>query len=314
MKKHKIIDIDKLGKSIQKKVIFNTFDKLREGEQLTLHASYDPISIKKVFEQTRPGFFRWNYVKDNETKWEIRITKHGSSRLTVNDIIELYPGSIPVFEKYQISYFLKGEDYLSDISKHCNMKESKLIAEIVATASTSYPEIRIKDWDIPFIIDFIVTNHHSYARKTLKEVSVLIEHIASSHLDDYKKITPIKIKFNEFTKDLLSHLREEEVTVFPAIIRFFKTKHKDDTLISDMKFSINWLREDHIATGTDLKCLRDLSNNYIPPKNACPALSLLFEEMIKFEKDQHFHIHLENNVLFTTAKKLLDGSNAHNDP
>ncbi len=306
MIKHKIIDIDKLDNSIQKKVIFSAFDKLREGGQITIKANYDPISIKKVFEQTRPGFFRWNYIKKDAPKWEIKITKHGSSRLTINEIIGLYPGSIPVFEKYRISYFLKGQDYLSDISGHLNMKESKLIAEIVATAGSSYPEMRFKDWNIPFIVDFIITNHHTYLRETLKEVSVLINHVVTSHIDDYPEIIPIKTKFNELTKDLLIHVREEEESIFPAIIHFFNTPHKNDTMISDMRYSINWLREDHISTGTDMKCLRDLSNNYIPPANACAAICLLFEEMLKFEKDQHFHIHLENNVLFAAAKKLID--------
>jgi len=304
--KHKIIYIDKLDNRIQKKVIFSAFDKLREGGQITIMANYDPISIKKVFEQTRPGFFRWNYIKKDAPKWEIRITKHGSSRLTVNEIIGLYPGSIPVFKKYKISYFLKGQDYLSDISRHCRIKESKLIAEIIATAGSSYPELRFKDWDIPFIIDFIITNHHAYLRETLKEIDALIDHVVISHLDDYAEIIPIKTKFNELIKDLLIHVQEEEEKVFPAIILFFKTQHKDDTMISDMKYSINWLREDHISTGTDMKCLRELSNNYIPPANACPALCFLFEEMLKFEKDQHFHIHMENNVLFAAAKKLID--------
>lgn len=310
MANRKILDIDKLDNRIRDKVVLSAFDKLRKGEQITILASYDPLTIKKKFDKTRPGYFRWNYIKKDSLNQEIRITKHGSSRLTVNEIIRLYPGAISVFEKHQIAYYLKGNQYLSNISKLRGIKENKLIAEIVSTSGASYPELRFHEWDIPLIINYIISNHHTYLKETLKEIGVLIDHVAAIHIVNRREIVQVKTKFNEISNELMKHLKEEEETVFPEIQKFYTAKKSNGTANDEakMKYSINWLKEDHIITATDLKCLRDLCNNYIPPANACPAFCLLYEEMLRFEKDQHFHIYLENNILFSAAKKLLNGS------
>ena len=307
MAREKIINLDKLDKSIRDKVVLNTFDKLRTGGQLTLLSSYDPITIKKVFEKKRPGYFHWNYFKKMPGEQEIRITKHGSSRLTINEIIGLYPGAVSVFEKHCIPYYLKGNTYLSDVARFRGLKEQKLIAEIVETSESSYPVMRFRSWDIPLIIDYILDNHHVYLRETLKDIRALIANVAAIHRQDHPEILSVKNKFEELAEALPVHLNEEEEMVFPAILEFYRAVENGSRVINDidMKYSINWLKEDHIIMATDLKCLRDLCNNYIPPSNACPAYCFLYEELLKFEKDQHFHIYLENNVLFSAAKKLL---------
>ncbi len=306
----KVINIDKLDKSIRDKVVLSAFDKLRTGEQITILSSYDPLTIKKVFEKRRPGYFRWNYFKNDNGNQEIRITKHGSSRLTVNEIIALYPGAIAVFEKHRIAYYLKGNTYLSDISKLHYLKEHKLIAEIITISGSSVPEMRFWDWDVPLIIRFLF-NNHIHLRETLKDIGMLIGHVAEIYRKDQPEIISVKEKFEELAKELRDHLKEEEEKVFPAIHDFFEAKQKGDSFLNemDMKYSINWLKEDHIIMATDLKCLRDLCNNYIPPPKACPAYCFLYEELQKFEKEQHFHIYLENNILFSAAKKLLKGAN-----
>ncbi len=303
----KVIDIDELDKSIRDKVVLSAFDKLKTGEQLTIFSSYDPITLKRVFEKKRPGYYRWNYLKKDSVKQEIRITKHGSSRLTVNEIIALYPGAVSVFEQYCIAYYLKGNTYLSDISRLRGLKEPQLIAEIVATSASSYPEMRFRDWDIPLIIKFLIHNHHVYLRKTLQAIRVLISHVAEIYHTDQPEIISVSEKFEELSKELEEHLKEEEEKVFPAIRDYFDARQKGLAIVNDVdiKYSINWLKEDHIIMATDLKCLRDLCNNYIPPPNACPAYCFLYEELLKFEKDQHFHIYLENNILFSAAKNLL---------
>jgi len=51
--------------------------------------------------------------------------------------------------------------------------------------------------------------------------------------------------------------------------------------------------------------MRNFCNNYIAPVESSPGFKILFEELKKFEMDMHFHMHLENNVLFTKVQSLL---------
>ena len=77
------------------------------------------------------------------------------------------------------------------------------------------------------------------------------------------------------------------------------------TDIDSFDDAINWMEEDHILTGTSLKTMRNYCNNYVAPTDSSPGFIILFEELKKFEHDMHFHMHLENNVLFTKVVNAL---------
>ena len=47
-----------------------------------------------------------------------------------------------------------------------------------------------------------------------------------------------------------------------------------------------------------------LTNNYIPPVDACNTYKVTFQTLKEFEQDLHRHIHLENNILFPKAERI----------
>ena len=50
--------------------------------------------------------------------------------------------------------------------------------------------------------------------------------------------------------------------------------------------------------------LREVTNNYTLPADACPTFRAMYEELQRMEADLHQHIHLENNILFPRAIEL----------
>ena len=71
----------------------------------------------------------------------------------------------------------------------------------------------------------------------------------------------------------------------------------------DVSNSLNWMEEDHILTGSSTRKIRSICNNYISGENDLPGVILLFRDLKEFEADLHFHIYLENNVLFASIQK-----------
>jgi regulator of cell morphogenesis and NO signaling len=61
---------------------------------------------------------------------------------------------------------------------------------------------------------------------------------------------------------------------------------------------------EHTSAGDTLYQIRDLSNNYSHPEDACNTFKALYSELKEFEADLHKHIHLENNILFPKSIKL----------
>jgi regulator of cell morphogenesis and NO signaling len=47
----------------------------------------------------------------------------------------------------------------------------------------------------------------------------------------------------------------------------------------------------------------------VAPEDSSPGFKILYEELKKFELDMHFHIHLENNVLFAKVQELVRSFN-----
>ncbi len=56
--------------------IFRTFDALGAGERFTLINDHDPFPLRRQFEATRPGAFKWTYVEEGPSVWRVLIEKN----------------------------------------------------------------------------------------------------------------------------------------------------------------------------------------------------------------------------------------------
>jgi regulator of cell morphogenesis and NO signaling len=50
--------------------------------------------------------------------------------------------------------------------------------------------------------------------------------------------------------------------------------------------------------------IRELSNDFAIPDDACTSYKLLFKMIEEFESDLFIHIHLENNIMFPKAIEI----------
>lgn len=50
--------------------------------------------------------------------------------------------------------------------------------------------------------------------------------------------------------------------------------------------------------------MRELTNGFTPPPEACNTYRALFAALSELEEDLHRHIHLENAVLFPQAMEI----------
>ncbi|MDZ7608640.1 MAG: hemerythrin domain-containing protein [Cyclobacteriaceae bacterium] len=117
----------------------------------------------------------------------------------------------------------------------------------------------------------------------------------------------IRERFAEFRTELLEHMRDEEEIVFPSFKNLETSMHNGSGIAPEtLSDSISWMEEDHVLTGTSLKSLRNFCNNYVAPEDSSPGFKILFKELKNFEMDMHFHIYLENNVLFGKVVHALE--------
>ena len=103
-------------------------------------------------------------------------------------------------------------------------------------------------------------------------------------------------------------MMKEERILFPQIKQLVLTQKENGQYLppafGTIQNPIRMMVYEHTSAGDALFQIRELSNNYSHPEDACNTFKALYSELKEFEEDLHKHIHLENNILFPKAIEL----------
>jgi regulator of cell morphogenesis and NO signaling len=92
--------------------------------------------------------------------------------------------------------------------------------------------------------------------------------------------------------ELLNHMAKEEQILFPMILR-------GQGAMAGGPISV--MEQEHESAGAALRRLRELTDDYQVPAEACNTWRALWHGLEALEQSLHQHIHLENNILFPRA-------------
>lgn len=60
---------------LKHKVIFETFDGLKQGESMLLVNDHDPRPLRYQFEAERAGIFTWEYLEQGPEVFRVKISR-----------------------------------------------------------------------------------------------------------------------------------------------------------------------------------------------------------------------------------------------
>jgi regulator of cell morphogenesis and NO signaling len=226
---------------------------------------------------------------------------------TVAEVVAENIKTAHVFKKYGIDFCCGGG---ITIDKACEKKKldySKLKEELlkVDEAPKAY---NYNSWKLDFLIDHILNIHHTYVEESIPLILQYSNRVAEVHGHHYTEVIEIKKLFNEVANELTSHMKKEELVLFPYIKTLLYNKSVGKPLILPPFATVNnpiaMMESEHESVGDIFKEIARLSNNYTPPEDACNTFRALYAKLDEFEQDLHQHIHLENNILHPKAKRL----------
>ena len=114
--------------------------------------------------------------------------------------------------------------------------------------------------------------------------------------------------FLELKRELLLHMMKEEEVLFPYVRQLElagdNKSARPASCFGTVQNPIRMMMMEHDAAGDMLRQLRELSNNFAPPADACVSYQTLYHALENLEQDLHQHIHLENNILFPRAIEM----------
>ncbi|MBE0595653.1 MAG: iron-sulfur cluster repair di-iron protein [Desulfuromonadales bacterium] len=214
-----------------------------------------------------------------------------------------------VFEKYGIDFCCGGHQTLAAA---CQERELELqtVRQEIEAAGREPMERRenFAAWELSFLADYIVNNHHTYLNENTGPIAAYAHKIAEVHGAHHPEVKEIAIRFDQVAADLVEHLREEEEVLFPAIKRIEAARKAGNPAaakdLAAIKSSLQQLHREHEAVGDGVHEIRRLANGYALPADVCNTFMLTYRKLKEFEDDIHKHVHLENNILFRKAAEL----------
>jgi regulator of cell morphogenesis and NO signaling len=232
--------------------------------------------------------------------------------ISIREIVNKNPGSISVFEKFKIDYCCNGKFTFEEACQRAKVsKESvaKLLEETVSDNPLAL--IRAHLWPLDFLASFIVHNHHAYVKSVTPEILFLTGKVSKAHSARHPEVEAIKTQFEILSDELEKHMYKEEAILFPAVTGLVKRSNNlnfEFEQIADAEFQLMYpievMEAEHVSAGKCLAKIRELSDDYTLPEDACNSFELLYQRLREFEDDLHTHIHLENNILFPKALEL----------
>ena len=226
---------------------------------------------------------------------------------TVRDLVLEKPGAARVFESLGIDYCCGGSKPLVEACDNAQVELEEVIAAL--EKSESAPQGR--DWrEAPLseLIRHIVNQHHSFTREESRRLMLLISKVVAVHGKNHPELLLLQSLFRDLSQELTAHMAKEENLLFPYIIEMEEAVGHRGSLPPAMfgtavKNSVRTMVLEHDSSGQALHKMRNLTNGYVPPPDACVTYQTLYGALEDFERDLHEHIHLENNILFPRSEE-----------
>jgi len=230
---------------------------------------------------------------------------------SVGEIVSENPSLSRVFQSYQLDFCCQGAKTLRQACEGKNLSLEE-VSEALEKAVTSggEPESNPALLAPSALVDYIVETHHGYLRQELPRVHAMAERVAQVHGPRNTSLVQIYEVFSSLFLELDSHMRKEEEILFPTIKAIFSDPPADPVFPGPIEHPVDQMMHEHEEAGQALARLRELTQNFEPPADACNTYRALFAGLKDLEEDTHRHIHLENSVLFPAAVKRFVEINA----
>jgi regulator of cell morphogenesis and NO signaling len=234
---------------------------------------------------------------------------------SIGEIVAADYRTSDIFKNHGIDFCCGGKKSLSKVCAEKNIDIELLAKELENIKNVSSTTHHFDSWKLDFLTDYIINTHHSYVEREMMTIYEYAKKVASVHGHHYTEMVEVAEIFYDVSKELVAHMRKEELILFPYIKELAKALENNTPIgkpgFMSVENPIMAMINEHETVGEMLHKIDTLTQNYTPPEDACNTFRVLLAKLNEFENDLHTHIHLENNILFPKAialeKQLIAG-------
>jgi len=226
-----------------------------------------------------------------------------AEKRTVGEWVTERPSRSRVFEQFGIDYCCGGKLPLEEA---CSKAGGSVHAVLEALDESDRGSSGAEDVDwsqakMADLVDHIVSTHHDYLRREFPRLTAMGAKVVAAHGERYPDVVICHDVFTALRAELESHMEKEEQILFPMIKTLERGEPVAQSHCGAVENPIAVMEEEHDSAAQALRRLRDLTNGYQPPDEACNTFRAWLDGLRELEADMHRHVHKENNILFPKA-------------
>jgi regulator of cell morphogenesis and NO signaling len=234
---------------------------------------------------------------------------------TISELALENPAATRVFEKLGIDYCCGGGQTLEQACQAANVSINQVADSLAAASQVAGDTAPARNWQaepLSELLAHIQSVHHVYTREEIARLGPLFDKVCSVHGGNHPELPRLREIFSGLAEELTTHLMKEEIVLFPYILRMEEAVVEKEPALpppfGSVRNPVATLMNEHDGAGSALRNMRQISNGYAAPPDACVSFQTLYRALAAFEADLHQHIHLENNVLFPRAIEMERGT------
>jgi regulator of cell morphogenesis and NO signaling len=228
---------------------------------------------------------------------------------TIGETVAADYRTAAVFKEFGIDFCCGGKRTIEQVCLQKGIDPALLEQALEqAQRSEGRPAMNPDTWDLGFLADYIVNKHHVYVQERLPQLVEYADKVARVHGEKFSPNLEVAALVNTLRDELMAHMLKEEKILFPYVKAMVKAQKAGQTApqapFGTAAGPINVMEAEHEVAGEILRRIREITDNYNLPAEACNTWRVLWSLLSEFEEDLHEHVHLENNILFPKALEM----------
>lgn len=226
---------------------------------------------------------------------------------TIGEIVATDFRTAAVFDQFGIDFCCGGRRLFEEACRAAAADPTAVTRALDALPASGDTADNVMGWPLERLIEHIVSIHHAYVRSALPTIARYLAKLEEVHGARHPELARIRAYFDQISADLQQHMVKEEQVLFPYVREIAsrgETRGGARSPFGTIENPIHMMEREHREVADGLRIIRELSNGYTVPSDGCTTYAVCMAELLRFERDLHQHVHLENNVLFPRAIEL----------
>lgn len=170
------------------------------------------------------------------------------------------------------------------------------------------PHSDLSHFSLGAVVEYLASTHNYYVEVALPRMESEIHELLERSDLSNEKISLVTEFFNDYKKDFLTHISQEEQEILPYILELEKEsveEHPDPDFLHKLKHSsIGEFAKTHDRLETSLENLSKLIIKYLPPFKDQVLCIQVLKDLAELVKDLVAHADMEDKVLIPRVAEL----------